>query len=77
MGRVRKLINDLALSDLPLIGRKFTWSNQQDSPTLVRLDRVLCIVDWEDTFPNSLLQSAASNDSDHCPVSLGFDGLHF
>jgi exonuclease III len=28
MGRFRNLINDLALSELPLIGRKFTWSNQ-------------------------------------------------
>lgn len=72
MGRFRKLINDLALKELPLHGRKFTWSNQQESPTLVRLDRVLCSVDWEDIFPNCLLQSVASDDSDHCPLLLGF-----
>ena len=28
MGRFRKSINDLALKELPLHGRKFTWSNQ-------------------------------------------------
>lgn len=39
--------------------------------TLVRLDRVLCSVDWELLFPNVLLQSTASHDSDHCPLILG------
>jgi exonuclease III len=71
MGRFRKLIHDLALKELHLHGRKFTWSNHQDFPTLVRLDRVLCSVDWEDIFPNCLLQSTASDDSDHCPLLLG------
>jgi hypothetical protein len=28
-------------------------------------------VEWEDLFPNCLLQSMASNDSDHCPLLLG------
>jgi len=51
MGRFRRFINDLALKEIPLHGRKFTWSNQQVSPTLVKLDRVLCTVDWEDIFP--------------------------
>ena len=40
MGRFRRLINDLELKELSLHGRKFTWSNQQDSPTLVKLDIV-------------------------------------
>jgi hypothetical protein len=71
MGHFRKLINDLSLKELRLHGRKYTWSNQQDSPTLVKLDRVLCIVDWEDKFPNCLLQSTTSDDSDHCPLLLG------
>lgn len=71
MGRFRKLINDLALKELPLHGRKYTWSNLQNSPTLVRLDRVLCSMDWENRFPNCILQSMASEDSDHCPLLLG------
>ena len=71
MGRFRRFINDLALKEIPLHGRKYTWSNQQNSPTLVKLDRVLCSVDWEEKFPNSLLQSMASDDSDHCPLLLG------
>jgi hypothetical protein len=71
MGRFRRLINDLSLKEIPLHGRKFTWSNLQDSPTLVKLDRVLCSVDWEQLFSDCLLQSAASEDSDHCPLILG------
>jgi hypothetical protein len=71
MGRFRNLINDLVPSELPLTGRKFTWSNQQANSILVKLDRVLCTLDWEEMFLNSLLQSLASNDSDHCPLLLG------
>jgi hypothetical protein len=72
-GRFRRFINDVAVKDMPLIGRKFTWSSSfsSSSPTLVKLDHVFCTVDWEDHFPNSLLQSAASVDSDHCPLILG------
>jgi exonuclease III len=71
MDRLRRWINDLALKEVPLRGRKFTWSNGQVNPTLVRLVRVFCSVDWEELFPNCLLQSSASQDSDHCPLCWG------
>ena len=45
MGRFRRFINNLSLKEIPLRGRKYTWSNQQVSPTLVKLDRVLCSID--------------------------------
>ena len=64
-------MNDVKLIDPPLCGRKYTGSNHQSSPTLVKLDRALYSADWEALFPNSLLQSAASEDSDHCPLILG------
>jgi hypothetical protein len=72
MGRFRRFINDVVVKEMSLIGRKFTWSSSSSSssPTLVKLDRVFCTVDWEDLFPNSLLQSVASIDSDHCPLIL-------
>jgi hypothetical protein len=71
MGRFKKLVDDLALKEIPLHGRKFTWSNQQNQPTLVKLDKLLCSIDWEELFPSALLQSAASEDSNHCPLLLG------
>jgi hypothetical protein len=66
IGCFRRLIDDLALKEIPLHGPKFTWSNQQAAPVLVKPDRVFCTVDCEGLFPNVLLQSAASKDSDHC-----------
>ncbi len=55
MGRFRRLLNDLQLKELPLLGRKFTWSNERINPTLVRLDRVFCTADWDDCFPDCVL----------------------
>jgi hypothetical protein len=36
----------------------------------------LCTVDWEEIFPNCLLQSMATNDSDHRPLVLGLKDNH-
>ena len=70
MGRFRRLISVLELKNLPLLVPKYTWSNYQGSPTLVKLDRVLCSMDWEQLFPNYLLQSCATDSSDHALFSL-------
>jgi endonuclease/exonuclease/phosphatase family metal-dependent hydrolase len=70
MNRFKRLIEDLALKEIPLHGRQYTWSNQQVNPVLVKLDRVFCSVDWKILFPNVHLQSTASQDSDHCPLIL-------
>jgi hypothetical protein len=73
MGRFCWLINDLSIKEVPLVGRRFTWSSSVSgsSPMLVKLDWVFCSMDWEDIFPNCLLQSAANEDSDYCPLILG------
>lgn len=73
MGRFQRFLDDSNVKELPLHGRKFTWSNERSSPTLVRLDRAFCCADWDDIFPDSLLQSAASGVSDHCPLVLGLN----
>jgi hypothetical protein len=39
MGRFRRVLNDLALKEIYLNGRHYTWSNEQSPPTLVHLDR--------------------------------------
>jgi hypothetical protein len=51
-------------------GRKFTWSNELESPTLVRLDRVFTTKEWDQLFSDCVL-SSASTTSDHCPLLLG------
>jgi hypothetical protein len=42
MGVFRATINHLRLKEIKLNGRRFTWSNQRDNPTLTRIDRLLC-----------------------------------
>jgi exonuclease III len=71
MGRFRRLINDLELHEVPLLGRKFTWSNERESPTLVRLDQVFTTNGWDQLFSDCVLQSSASTTSGHCPLLLG------
>jgi exonuclease III len=78
MGRFRRWVNDMAVTELPLHGRKYTWSSSStsSSPTLVRLDRVFCSLEWEELFPDCLLHSRPSGDSDHCPLLLGLQDRH-
>jgi hypothetical protein len=77
MGRFRRFVNDYELKEIPLLGRRYTWSNEREAPTLVKLDRVLCTTDWEDMFPDCILQSQATQISDHCPLVLGLtEGGH-
>lgn len=45
MGKFRRLLNDLELKEIELLGRRFTWSNERAGPTLVHLDRVFCTTD--------------------------------
>jgi len=71
MGRFCRFVNEFELKEIPLLGRRYTWSNERDSPTLVKLDRVLCTNSWEDIYMESVLQSLASEMSDHCPLILG------
>lgn len=73
MGQFRRLIDDLELKEVDLLGRRFTWSNKRASPTLVRLDRVFCTVQWEDLFPEQVLQCTAAGISDHCPLILSLN----
>lgn len=50
MGRFPRLVNDLELRDFSLHGRKFTWSNPQDTPTLVKLDRAYAQLNGSSSF---------------------------
>lgn len=70
MGKFRRFINDLALKEIYLNGRRYTWSNEQSPPTLVHLDRVLCTSDWDDTHGECHLRCLTSVVSDHCSLLL-------
>ena len=70
MGSFNKTIDDLHLKEIRLNGRRFTWSNGQNNPTLTRIDRVFCTPNWELLFPTCYLHSFPSLMSDHTPLLL-------
>jgi exonuclease III len=70
MGRFRRLLNDLELKEQPLVGRRYTWSNERQAPTLGKLDRWFATVEWDMSHPDCLLQALSSSMSDHCPIML-------
>lgn len=70
MGRFRRFLNDGVLKELYLHGRRYTWSNERETPTLARLDRVFCSSDWEEMHSSCSLRCLSSVISDHCPLLL-------
>lgn len=70
MGRFRRFVEDMQLKDIPIHGRRYTWSNEYDNPTFEKLDRVLVSMDWEARFPLCFVQALSSDMSDQCPLHL-------
>lgn len=70
MSKFRHTINRLGLHDMPMMGRRFTWCNQQERSVMARLDRVLFNNAWEDIHPISDLLPLSSNISDHTPLLI-------
>lgn len=53
-----------------LQNRKYTWSNEQNNPTMSKLDAFFCNKDWDITFDKHILHALSSSLSDHCPLLL-------
>jgi exonuclease III len=70
MARFRAAINELELKEACLLGRRYTWSNEREHPTLVRLDRWFCSVEWAELCPDATLAALSSSLSDHCPILM-------
>jgi hypothetical protein len=70
MGSFKSVIDDLGLKEIRLNGRRFTWTNEQDAPTMTRIDRIFCTPEWELLFPTCFLHSLPSLMSDHTPLLL-------
>ena len=67
------IISELELVDSPLLGKKFTWSNKRDSPSMKKLDKFLFSTGWKNQFPLSLQKALSSQLSDHCSICLDSD----
>jgi hypothetical protein len=48
MGRFKSALDRLELRELPLQGRKYTWSNGSDEVTMTKIDQVFCSTSWEE-----------------------------
>lgn len=64
------IINMHELRELHLNGGKCTWSNNQASPTLEKLDRVLINKEWEKLFPLTIIQKKVRLMFDHNPLLI-------
>jgi hypothetical protein len=64
------IINKFALREFPLSGGMFTWSNNQENPTLEKLDRILINHEWENLFPLSSARKIPRVMSDHNPIIM-------
>lgn len=58
-----------ALTDIPLVGSRFTWSLGSSSvPYMRKIDRFLSCLDWEILCPKATLFSLHRPCFDHCPL---------
>lgn len=80
LGPFRRFINDLNLKEIPLVDKKYTWSNERDVPTPLKLHHVFCTASWEDLYPDYRLHSNTLELLDHWPLTLNlredFKGQH-
>jgi len=63
-------ISALGLVELPLKGRRFTWSNKQPSPLLERLDWFFTSAIWTVSYPNTFASPLVNETSDHVPCII-------
>lgn len=63
-------ISFLGLTEIPLQGRKFTWSNMQNPPLLEKLDWVFTSSSWDLSFPETSCKALALETSDHYPLVI-------
>jgi hypothetical protein len=59
--------------ELPLRGRKFTWSNKQSSPLMERLDWFFTSASWTISYPDSSVSSLSMEPSDHVPCVVNIN----
>jgi len=63
------LVHNMELTDIPMIGRKYTWYSSSRS-AMSRLDRVLLSTKWLDLWPDCKQYILDRQLSDHCAIIL-------
>jgi hypothetical protein len=60
----------MCLIELPLLDRRYTWSNKRANLTLERLDQAFINLCWDELLPNTMLSSLTRATSDHVPLKV-------
>ena len=63
-----EFIGSYQLRELKRSGLRYTWTNKQNIPILVNLDRVMFSSGWEERFPLSVSWGLTKIGSDHVPI---------
>jgi hypothetical protein len=63
-------ISSLGLEEIPLHGRRSTWTNKQQPPLLERLDWFFSSTAWTIAYPHSVAKSLVMETSDHWPCVI-------
>jgi hypothetical protein len=54
--------------EINLLGRCFTWSNNQQNQIMSHIDRVFCSTEFDRIFPLATIRALPRNPSDHTPI---------
>jgi hypothetical protein len=68
-----EIISNLGLQEIPLKGRKFTWSNMQEDPLLEQIDWCFTSINWISNYPNTIWLPLSKPTSDHIPCMVQID----
>lgn len=60
-------ISNLGLVELPMKGRKYSWSNMQENTLLEKLDWFFTSAAWMTSFPDTIALPLSRPISDHIP----------
>ena len=63
-------ISALGLVELPLKGKRFTWTNKQKSPLLEMLDCFFTSPSWTISYLNINVTTLSMETSDHVPCLI-------
>jgi hypothetical protein len=69
-------IDKSSLLEINLLGRCFTWYNNQENAIMSHIDRVFCTTDFNAKFPLARARALPKNTSDHVPIlwEVRYDG---
>jgi len=73
LNNFKHTIGNLELAPIDLQGKRYTWCNDQQTPTMTKIDHMFASTEWLEIFPRTNLQALASLGSDHCPLFLQGD----